>query len=126
MAPAGTVRAGHWLRMLLMTLIMMIPVWGICATLGHGWLSLLMLLPVLNIGLLQWAAVLAPRPPRLHPNASSELNAQRASTPAPPARHKPITVELQATVRPMVLTYYKLPPRCASRQVSIALTHCII
>ncbi|KAB7623687.1 hypothetical protein [Alkalilimnicola sp. S0819] len=48
---------GHWLWMLLIALVVVIPVWRICQRAGFpGWLGLLSLIPMINLGLLYFLA----------------------------------------------------------------------
>lgn len=48
---------GHWLWMLVIAIVVVIPMWRICVRIGYpGWLSLLILLPVANLGLLYFIA----------------------------------------------------------------------
>ncbi len=47
----------HWLWMLVVAALVVIPVWRICVRIGYpGALSLLMLVPLLNLGLLYFIA----------------------------------------------------------------------
>ena len=49
--------AGHWLWMLVMAVVVVVPVWRICRRIGYpGWLSLVMLVPLLNLALLYFIA----------------------------------------------------------------------
>ncbi|MDR9468023.1 hypothetical protein [Marinospirillum sp.] len=49
--------AGHWLWMLVFALIAVIPAWRICKRAGYpGWLGLLIVVPLLNLGLLYFLA----------------------------------------------------------------------
>lgn len=48
---------GYWLSMLLLALVVIVPIWRICQRVGYpGWLSLLMLIPIANLGLLYFIA----------------------------------------------------------------------
>mgnify|MGYP005871667117 CR=1 FL=1 len=45
--------AGHWLWMLVIATIVVIPAWRICQRTGYpGWMGILILVPVLNLALL--------------------------------------------------------------------------
>lgn len=45
-----TMWAGHWLWMLVVAVIIVIPAWRICQRTGYpGWLGVLMLVPVVNL-----------------------------------------------------------------------------
>lgn len=47
----------HWLWMLIVAVIVVVPFWRICTKAGHtGWLSLLVLVPLANIALLYFLA----------------------------------------------------------------------
>ncbi|WP_461516101.1 hypothetical protein [Porticoccus sp.] len=49
--------AGHWVWMLLIGIVVVVPVWRICLRTGlPGWLSILMLVPFVNLGLLYFIA----------------------------------------------------------------------
>lgn len=49
--------AGNWLWMLVMAAIVIVPVWRICQRAGYpGWISLLVLVPLVNLGLLYFLA----------------------------------------------------------------------
>lgn len=53
----NTVWAGHWLWMLVMAIVVVVPVWRICQRTGYpGWLGLLILVPLINLGLLYFIA----------------------------------------------------------------------
>lgn len=53
----STMWAGHWLWMLVFALVAVIPAWRICQRTGYsGWLGLLILVPLLNLGLLYFIA----------------------------------------------------------------------
>lgn len=45
----NTVWAGHWLWMLVVAIVVVIPVWRICQRTGYpGWLGILILIPIGN------------------------------------------------------------------------------
>lgn len=47
----------HWLPMLRLAFVVIVPMWRICQRVGYsGWLSLLMLVPIANLGLLYFIA----------------------------------------------------------------------
>ncbi|MDX1635524.1 MAG: hypothetical protein R3280_12865 [Marinobacter sp.] len=49
--------AGHWLWMLVIAIVAVIPAWRICTRVGYpGWLGLLILVPILNLALLYFIA----------------------------------------------------------------------
>jgi hypothetical protein len=53
----GGMAGGHFLWMLIMAAIVVIPFWRICSKAGFpGWLSLLMLIPLVNIAFLYFLA----------------------------------------------------------------------
>jgi uncharacterized membrane protein YhaH (DUF805 family) len=53
----NTMWAGHWLWMLVIAILVVVPVWRICQRAGHpGWLALLMLVPMINLALLYFLA----------------------------------------------------------------------
>ncbi len=53
----NTMWAGHWLWMLVIAIVVVIPVWRICQRVGYpGWLGILMLVPVANLVLLYFIA----------------------------------------------------------------------
>lgn len=53
----GPMGGGHWLWMLVVAILVVVPVWRICVRIGYpGVLSLLMLVPLLNLGLLYFIA----------------------------------------------------------------------
>ncbi|MFO7578545.1 MAG: hypothetical protein R6W66_12550 [Pelovirga sp.] len=53
----NTMWAGHWLWMLVIAIVIVIPVWRICQRTGYpGWLAMLMLVPVANIVLIYFIA----------------------------------------------------------------------
>lgn len=53
----NTLWAGHWLWMLVMAIVVVVPVWRICQRTGYpGWLGLLILVPLINLGLLYFIA----------------------------------------------------------------------
>lgn len=52
-----TAGMGHLLWMLILAAIIVVPFWQICRKAGYtGWLSLLILFPVVNLGLLYFLA----------------------------------------------------------------------
>jgi hypothetical protein len=54
---SNTMWAGHWLGMLVIAIVFVIPVWRICQRAGYpGWLGVLMLIPVANLILLYFIA----------------------------------------------------------------------
>jgi hypothetical protein len=58
----STMWAGHWLWMLAIAILVVVPVWRICQRTGYpGWLGILVLVPVANLVLLYFIA-LAPWP----------------------------------------------------------------
>jgi len=49
----NTMWAGHWLWMLVVAVVVVIPAWRICQRTGYpGWTGVLILIPVVNLGLL--------------------------------------------------------------------------
>lgn len=53
----GVHTTGGFVWMLVVGLLVVVPVWRICAKAGYsGWLSLLVLVPLLNLGLLYFLA----------------------------------------------------------------------
>lgn len=49
--------AGHWLWMIFIAVVVVVPVWRICKRAGYpGALGLLILVPLLNLGLLYFLA----------------------------------------------------------------------
>jgi len=49
--------AGHWLWMLALASVVVIPVWRICQRTGYpGWMGILILIPVVNIFFLYFMA----------------------------------------------------------------------
>ncbi len=53
----NTMWAGHWLWMLVMAIVVVVPAWRICQRTGYpGWLGLLILVPLINLGLLYFIA----------------------------------------------------------------------
>ncbi len=49
--------AGHWLWMLVIALVLVIPAWRICQRMGYpGWLGILILIPLVNLFLLYFIA----------------------------------------------------------------------
>lgn len=52
-----TMWGGHWLWMLVMAVVVVIPVWRICQrTGGPGWMGVLILIPFVNLLLLYFLA----------------------------------------------------------------------
>lgn len=53
----NTVWAGHWLWMLVVAIVVVIPVWRICQRTGYpGWLGILILIPIVNLLFLYFLA----------------------------------------------------------------------
>lgn len=53
----NTMWAGHWLWMLVVAALVVVPFWRICRRLGFpGALSILILIPIVNIALLYFIA----------------------------------------------------------------------
>lgn len=53
----STMWAGHWLWMLAVAIVVVIPVWRICQRAGYpGWLGILIVIPMVNLGLLYFIA----------------------------------------------------------------------
>jgi len=53
----NTMWGGHWLWMLVIGIVAVIPVWRICQRAGYpGWLGILILIPVANLLLLYFIA----------------------------------------------------------------------
>jgi hypothetical protein len=53
----NTMWAGHWLWILVIAIVVVIPVWRICQRAGYpGWLGFLMLIPMVNLALLYFIA----------------------------------------------------------------------
>lgn len=53
----NTMWAGHWLWMLVVAVVVVIPVWRICRRTGYpGWLGILILIPVANLLFLYFLA----------------------------------------------------------------------
>lgn len=45
--------AGHWLWMLIVAIVVVVPVWRICQRVGYpGWFGVLILIPIVNLVLL--------------------------------------------------------------------------
>jgi len=54
---AHSMGAGHFLWMLVLAIIVIIPIWRICMRAGYpGWLGILVLFPLLNLALLYFLA----------------------------------------------------------------------
>lgn len=52
-----TMWTGHWLWMLVVGIIVVIPAWRICQRAGYpGWMGLLILVPLVNLFLLYFLA----------------------------------------------------------------------
>jgi len=52
-----TMWAGHWLWMLVIAVVVVIPVWRICQRTGYpGWAGILILFPVINLIFLYFIA----------------------------------------------------------------------
>lgn len=46
----GTMWGGHWLWMLVVAVLVVIPAWRICQRTGYpGWLGVLVLIPIVNL-----------------------------------------------------------------------------
>ena len=53
----NTMWGGHWLWMLVVAIVVVIPVWRICQRAGYpGWLGILILVPIANLVLLYFIA----------------------------------------------------------------------
>lgn len=53
----NTMWAGHWLWMLVMAVVVVVPVWRICQRIGYpGWMGILVLIPMVNLVLLYFIA----------------------------------------------------------------------
>ncbi len=53
----NTVWAGHWLWMLVMAILVVVPAWRICQRIGYsGWMGILILIPMLNLVFLYFIA----------------------------------------------------------------------
>lgn len=53
----NTMWAGHWLWMLVMAIVVVVPVWRICQRIGYpGWMGILVLIPMVNLVLLYFIA----------------------------------------------------------------------
>lgn len=49
----GSMWVGHWLWMLVVAIVVVIPAWRICQRTGYpGWLGILILIPVFNLAFL--------------------------------------------------------------------------
>ncbi|PSF08460.1 hypothetical protein [Marinobacter halophilus] len=52
-----TMWGGHWLWMLMMAVVVVVPVWRICQRAGYpGWMGVLILIPFVNLLLLYFLA----------------------------------------------------------------------
>ena len=53
----NTMWAGHWLWMLVIAIVVVIPAWRICQRTGYpGWMGFLILIPVVNLLFLYFLA----------------------------------------------------------------------
>ena len=53
----NTMWAGHWLWMLVMAILVVVPVWRICQRIGYsGWMGILILIPMVNLVFLYFIA----------------------------------------------------------------------
>ena len=53
----NTMWAGHWLWMLVIAIVVVIPAWRICQrTVYPGWMGILILIPIVNLVLLYFIA----------------------------------------------------------------------
>ena len=53
----NTMWAGHWLWMLVIAIVVVIPAWRICQRTGYpGWMGVLILIPIVNLVLLYFIA----------------------------------------------------------------------
>ncbi|WP_372987754.1 hypothetical protein [Marinobacter sp.] len=53
----NTAWTGHWLWMLVIGIVVVIPAWRICQRTGYpGWMGILILIPVINLFLLYFIA----------------------------------------------------------------------
>ena len=53
----STMWAGHWLWMVLIAIVAVVPAWRICQRTGYpGWMGLLILIPLVNLALLYFIA----------------------------------------------------------------------
>ena len=53
----NTMWAGHWLWMLVIAIVVVIPAWRICQRTGYpGWMGFLILIPIVNLVLLYFIA----------------------------------------------------------------------
>ena len=53
----NTMWAGHWLWMLVIAIVVVIPAWRICQRTGYpGWMGILILIPIVNLVLLYFIA----------------------------------------------------------------------
>ena len=49
--------AGHFLWMLVIAIVLVIPAWRLCQRIGYpGWMGILAMVPLLNLGLLYFIA----------------------------------------------------------------------
>lgn len=53
----NTMWPGHWLWMLVMAILVVVPAWRICQRIGYsGWMGILILIPMLNLVFLYFIA----------------------------------------------------------------------
>jgi len=53
----NTMWAGHWLWMLVMAILVVVPAWRICQRIGYsGWMGILILIPMVNLVFLYFIA----------------------------------------------------------------------
>ena len=53
----NTMWAGHWIWMLVMAILVVVPAWRICQRIGYsGWMGILILIPMLNLVFLYFIA----------------------------------------------------------------------
>ncbi len=53
----NTMWAGHWLWMLVIAIVVVIPAWRICQRMGYpGWTGALILIPTVNLAILYFLA----------------------------------------------------------------------
>ncbi|MFC4257498.1 hypothetical protein ACFOZ5_00470 [Marinobacter lacisalsi] len=54
---SNSIWAGHWLWLLVMAIVVVVPVWRICQRIGYpGWMGILILIPMINLFLLYFIA----------------------------------------------------------------------